>query len=153
MKYFKMSLLVSLLFLTPLAQAEQSWCLETYSKHIKASHGALIASGVTGGAATGITLIAAAPFAIIPLAITGGVMATAAYYKKQYEKAYALIVESNPDYQKNYKYVLRVAKSAKLPPGQTAQIIWKNESSFCKGKTPWTYRTIRKAIKKRKISL
>ena len=153
MKFIKTLFLASLLISTPLAHAEKSWCLDTYRKHYTASKKAMISSGVVGGATSLITLIAAAPFALIPLAITGGAMATAAYYKNQYEKAYFLIGEADPNYNGKYKYVLRVAKSAKMSPGNVSQIVWKNERKFCTAKTPWTYRKIRKSIKKRKLTL
>lgn len=154
MKYIKTIFLTFLLISTPLAHADGvSWCLKTYKNHFKASKTAMIASGAAGGIASVVTFIAAAPFAIIPLAITGGAMATSAYYKNQYEKAYILIGESDPKYRGEYKYVLRIAKSARLSPGKVSQIVWKNEKHFCAGKTPWTYRKIRKAIKKRKLTL
>lgn len=154
MNYIKTIFLTFLLISTPLAHADdKAWCLDAYKKHYMASKKAMIASGVAGGGASLITLIAAAPFALIPLAITGGAVATAAYYKNQYEKAYILIGESDPKYGGKYKYVLRVAKSAKKSPGNVSQIVWKNERYFCTGKTPWTYRKIRKSIKKRKLTL
>ena len=153
MNLIKTLFLAMLLISTPLAHAEKSWCLDTYRKHYTASRQGMIAAGTAGGAASLITLIAAAPFASIPLAITGGAVATAAYYKNQYEKAYFLLGESDPKYEGKYKYVLRVAKSAKLAPGSVSQIVWKNERHFCTGKTPWTYRKIRKSIKKRKLTL
>jgi|GEM_PF-3386039 len=153
MNYIKTLFLAFLLISTPLAHAEKAWCLDTYRKHFTASRQAMIASGALGGTASLVTLLAAAPFALIPLAITGGALATAAYYKNQYEKAYFLIGEADPKYRGKYKYVLRVAKSAKKSPGNVAQIVWKNERKFCIGKTPWTYRKIRKSIKKRKLTL
>jgi len=152
MKYFKISLLLSLFFLTNSALAEEAWCLKSYSKHYQAAKKAVVASGVATGAAA-ISSAFIGPFALIPVAIAGGGIVTAKFYQHQYEKAYALIKESNPNWNESYKYVLRVAKSAGLSPGQTAQIVWKNESKFCTGKTPWIYRTIRRAIKKRKLTL
>jgi hypothetical protein len=152
MNYIKTIFLTFLLISIPLAHADnEAWCLDTYRKHYNSSKKAMIATGAITLLST--VAVSAGPFGIIPIAIAGGALVTASYYKNQYEKAYFLIGESDPKYQGKYKYVLRVAKSAKQSPGKVSQIVWKNERYFCNGKTPWTYRKIRKSIKKRKLNL
>lgn len=150
MNYLKNTIFVFLLIFSSIAQSgDKSWCLDTYKKHYNMAGKALKVTSALG--VVSIAALAAGPFGLIPIAVAGGSIATASYYKKQYEKAHGLITESDPKFKDKYDLVLRVAKSAKLSPGQTAQIVWKNEAKFCKGKVPWTYRTIRRAIKKRKL--
>lgn len=149
----KIFLLITLFFSSTLYAQTDATCLPTYDKHYKIAKGAAATIGTAGLIGSGIAIALTGPFGIIPLAISGGAVATSYYYKHQYEKAWFLLKESRPRTTFPFKYVGRIAANSGLRPQKVARIIWKNEAKFCKGKLPWTYRTIRKAIKKKKLTL
>jgi len=141
-------------FISSVANAQtEATCLKTYDKHYKAAKAATVTIGTAGIIGSGIAIALTGPFGIIPLAISGGAVATSYYYKKQYEKAWFLLKESKPRSTFPLKYVSRIAANSGLNSKKVVKIIWKNEAKFCKGKLPWTYRKIRKAIKKKKLTL
>jgi len=139
--------------LSPVLKAKNTAiCLKTYDTHFKIAKTATAASGTAAIIGGGIGIALAGPFGIIPLAIAGGAAVTSYYYKKQYEKAWFLLKEVTPNSQLVPKYVNRIAANSRMESKTVARIIWKNEPKFCKGKLPWTYRKIRKAIKKKKLT-
>lgn len=148
-----MKVLILLLFSTTVFAQNDATCLKSYDKHLKAAKTATATVATAGIIGSGVAIAMTGPFGLIPLAIAGGAVATSYYYKKQYEKAWFLLKESKPRSSYPQKYTARIAANAGLNARQVARIVWKNEAKFCKGATPWTYRKIRKRIKKRKLTL
>jgi len=148
-----MKILLVLLFSTSLYAQSDATCLKAYDRHLRAAKTATVTIGTVGIIGSAVAIAMTGPFGLIPLAIAGGVAATSFYYKRQYEKAWFLLKEAKPRSSFPHKYTSRIAANSGLRPQQVIKIIWKNEAKFCKGATPWTYRKIRKAIKKKKLTL
>jgi len=142
-----------LVFSTSLYAQTDATCLKAYDRHLRAAKTATVTVGTAGIIGSAVAIALTGPFGLIPLAIAGGAAATAFYYKKQYEKAWFLLKEVKPRSSFPQKYTSRIAANSGLRPNQVKKIVWKNEAKFCKGVTPWTYRKIRKAIKKKKLTL
>ena len=142
-----------LLFSTSLYAQNDAVCLKSYDKHYTAAKAATAAVATGGIIGSAVTFAMAGPFGLIPLAITGGAAITSYYYQNQYKKGWFLLKESKPRSSYVKKYTSRIAANSGLKQQVVAKIIWKNEAKFCKGATPWTYRKIRKAIKKKKLTL
>ena len=151
MKIFKVIFIF--LFSTSLFAQRDATCLKAYDKQNEIAKAATATVATAGIIGSGIAIAMTGPFGLIPLAIAGGAAATAYYYQHQYKKAWFLLKESTPNSSYLQKYSGRIAANSGLRVEQVNRIIWKNEPKFCKGVTPWTYRKIRKAIKKKKLTL